>query len=411
VCEGFTRHSLLLQPWHRVYALSKRIAEKDGFSVFIISDKNPNSNQLEEIDGITVTRVNRLALLGIFGRRELEKAILKNNPHVIVWYGSPLSATYLNQLRKVGKPVIWDIDMDIPNLRALSCLSVREILNFDHNFFIPQLLAIVYPKFIMKRIANSDFIRRVLVPSQFLKNSIRRIGANPEKIRVLPSAIEKEECNNTGRENLSRSEFGFRPDEFIVTYFGSPCTLRGTDTAILGMRRIVSSKTNVKLVLLSRRGTGNTLGGNRHLKKEEEHLKKLIKRLGLTRNVQILPGIMNKSQLIRFLLVSDVVVLPFKIVFSEPPLSVLEAMSLGKVVITTNLGTLAEMVGDGRGLLIEPNDAKALAHAVLYLADHPHQAAQIGKKAKQFVAGLGDWDRVAHDFEELLGEVITNKGD
>lgn len=411
VCEGFSRRSLLLQPWHRVYAISRRMAAKEGFSVFMISDKTPNTSELEEIDNIAVTRVNRLTLVGIFGKRELAKAVLKNNPDVVVWYGSPLSAIYLNQLRAIGKPVIWDIDMDIPVLRTLSSLSFRELFNPDHNMFLPQLLTIMYPKFIMKDIANSRLVSKIVVPSQHLKKSMCKIGVDPEKIRVIPSTIEKEYSGDMSDEekSLSRSALGFKQSEFIVTYFGSPCTLRGTDTAILSMQEILASKKNVKLVILSRRKTNDASAENRHLANEEEYLRKLVRKAGIENNVQILPGIMNKAQLISYLLVSDVILLPFKIVFSEPPLSVLEAMNLGRVVITTNVGTLSEIAGDERGVLIEPSSSQALAQAILFLADHPEKAAQIGKKAKHFVAGLFDWDQVTLRFEELLRETVANR--
>jgi glycosyltransferase involved in cell wall biosynthesis len=113
---------------------------------------------------------------------------------------------------------------------------------------------------------------------------------------------------------------------------------------------------------------------------------------------------MSKKQLTDLLLISNVIVLPFKIVFSEPPLSLLEAMNLGKAVITTNLGPLAEIAGNGRGLLIEPGDAEALAQAILYLADHPEQTEKIGKKGQHFASQLADWNQISSEFEKILLE-------
>lgn len=413
VCEGFDRSSLLLQPWHRVYEISKRMAEKKGLSVFVISNKTADSREREEIDGIAITRIDRLTLVGIFGKRELAKAVKRNNPDVVVWYGTPLSAIYLNQLRMIGKPVIWDIDMDIPVLRTLSRLSFRELLHPDHNLFLPQLLTILYPKFIMKRIANSRLISRIVVPSQCLKSSMCKIGVHPSRIRVIPSAIERGDSDNLGdgEKKLSRSELGFKESEFIVTYFGSPCTLRGTDIAILSMQKVLASKKNVKLMILSRRKTEAGSAENSHLRSEEDYLRKLVRRKGIESNVRIVTGILSKAQLTSYLHISDAIVLPFKIVFSEPPLSVLEAMNLGKVVVTTNLGTLSEIVGGDRGILIEPNNAQALAQAILFLVDHPKRTAQIGKNAQRFVAGLISWDQVAVHFEGLLRRTVTNKDD
>jgi phosphatidylinositol alpha-1,6-mannosyltransferase len=409
VCEGFSRRSLLYQPWHRVHAISRRMAARKNLHVFIISDKTSNSSEIEEIDGITVSRVNRLNLLGIFGRRKLEEAVSKNDPDIVVWYGSPLSATYLNQLRRIGKPVIWDIDVDLPVSRTLSRLSFRELFNLDHNLFLPQLFTVIYPKFVMKLVANSRFVSRIIVPSQSLKDSMCKIGVVPEKIRIIPSAIERMGSNEfEDKKCLLRSAFGFDQTEFIVTYFGSPCTLRGTDTLVMSMKKILASKKNVKLVILSRRKADDS-SPDRHLKNEEDYLRKLIKRNRIDQSVQIITGIMDKAQLINYLIVSDIIVLPFKIVFSEPPLSVLEAMDLGKVVVTTDVGALTEIIGKDRGILVEPSNVQALAQAILFLYEHPENTAQIAKKAMDFTADLWDWDEVTLRFEELLSETVKER--
>jgi len=390
----------------------------------MISDKNPNSAETEELDGISIARVNRLTLMGIFGKRELAKALLKNDPDVIVWYGSPLSVIYLNQLRKIGKPVIWDIDMDIPALRTLIRLSLRELFNPDHNLFLPQLSTIFYPKLAIRVIANSRFVSKIVVPSQSLRNSMCAIGVNPEKIRVIPSTIERRDPVIFGtKKKASRSTLGFDETEFVVTYFGSPCTLRGTDTAIMSMKQILAFRKDVKLMILSRREKADgsaggkyvkseeTYFGSRHLRSEEDYLRKLIEQMGIGKNVRILPGVMNKDELISYLLLSDIIVLPFKIIFSEPPLSVLEAMNLGKVVVTTNLGTLSEIMSGERGILVEPSDAQSLAQAILFLADHREKITQIGENARRFAADLPDWDQVTFHFEELLNETVTGKDD
>jgi phosphatidylinositol alpha-1,6-mannosyltransferase len=138
-------------------------------------------------------------------------------------------------------------------------------------------------------------------------------------------------------------------------------------------------------------------------------LRKLIKRNRIDQSVQIITGIMDKAQLINYLIVSDIIVLPFKIVFSEPPLSVLEAMDLGKVVVTTDVGALTEIIGKDRGILVEPSNVQALAQAILFLYDHPENTAQIAKKAMDFTADLWDWDEVTLRFEELLSETVKER--
>jgi glycosyltransferase involved in cell wall biosynthesis len=82
-------------------------------------------------------------------------------------------------------------------------------------------------------------------------------------------------------------------------------------------------------------------------------------------------------------------------------------MSLGKVVITTNLNTLSEIVGNDRGILVEPNNPSVLAQAVLHIMDHPEQSAGFAKNAQRFVTALDDWDQVTLHFEGLLKRALN----
>ena len=163
---------------------------------------------------------------------------------------------------------------------------------------------------------------------------------------------------------------------------------------------------DIKLVIFSRRDLGEYAAADGYLETEEENLTKLVKKLGLGEHVKIIPGMLGELELKQYLYASDVIALPFKLVLSEPPLSILEAMSMGKAIVTTNLGSLSEIVGDDRGILIEPNSAEALAQAVLFLADHPEESALIGKNAQRFVASLPDWEHVALQFAEVLNEAF-----
>ena len=92
-----------------------------------------------------------------------------------------------------------------------------------------------------------------------------------------------------------------------------------------------------------------------------------------------------------YLCASDLVVLPFKIVPSEPSLGVLEALSLGKPVITTYAGGLPELVDFDRGKLIRQANIEDLSIALLDLMRSPVLLAKLGAQAKKFTSELGDF--------------------
>lgn len=408
VCQGFDRSSLLLQPWRRIYEISRRMTTR-AISVTIVSDRNSTQPQTEKIDEILIYRISHLLLAPLIKKRELVKTILKNQPDIVIWYGTPLSAVYLTQLRSIGKPVIWDIDTDINSLKIFRRISFREIFHPHHNLLWHQILTAICPRFIIRRVANSASINKIIVPSQYLKKSLCKIGVSPSKIAVIPSTIEMDDLNYPDVHEKTKElkkKLGFKPEDFIVTYFGSPSTLRGPDTAIRSMQKILTELKNVKLVILSRRELGKSTHANEYFKIEEECLKKLVRKLGIEDHVEIIPGVLDKSKLKQYVHASAVIVLPFKLIFSEPPLSVLESMSLGKVVVTTKLGALCEIVSNDRGILIEPGCSDALAQVVLFLLEHPEESAYIAKNAQRFAASLPDWDHVTLQFVKVLNEIF-----
>lgn len=377
----------------------------NAIHVTILSDKNAKDSDIEEIDGVLINRIKRLMWMPIASRNKLVGTILKSEPDLVVWYGTPFSATYLSRLKSIGKPLIWDIERGLPNLEILSRISFQELLNRHHRFLWQELLAALIPRFVIRMVANSSFISRIVVSNRSLKGSLCKIGVDPGKIAVIPSTIEKEassrlEIHENPQE--SKREAGFQTDDLLVMYFGSPCTLRGVDTAIIGMQKILTKRRQTKLLIFSRRNLTESTLGDECLRKEEEKLKRLVKNLGLDEHVEIISGILDRLELEKYLCASDIVVLPFKHILSEPPLSVLEVMNMGKAVVTTNIGSLAEIVSNNRGILIKPNSAESLAQAVLFLADHPNEAVRVGKNAQGFAASLPDWEYIALQFEELL---------
>lgn len=68
------------------------------------------------------------------------------------------------------------------------------------------------------------------------------------------------------------------------------------------------------------------------------------------------------------------------------PLSILEAMAMGKPVVATNVGGIPEIVRPGAtGYLHQHGNSKELAEAVLTLIDNPEEARRMGETAREDV--------------------------
>jgi O-antigen biosynthesis protein len=85
------------------------------------------------------------------------------------------------------------------------------------------------------------------------------------------------------------------------------------------------------------------------------------------------------------------------------PITILEAMSLGKIVISTDVGGIAEWLRDGmNGLLVEPENPHALAQAIERCMTDAKLAARLRAGARQTFALHFTIEKFAADFERLL---------
>lgn len=79
-----------------------------------------------------------------------------------------------------------------------------------------------------------------------------------------------------------------------------------------------------------------------------------------------------------------------------------EAMACETPVIVTDVGGLKEVVNNGEfGSVIPKNDAKALANAITEFITNKDNAIEIGKKARQHVLKLYNWD---NNLEIMINE-------
>ncbi len=84
-----------------------------------------------------------------------------------------------------------------------------------------------------------------------------------------------------------------------------------------------------------------------------------------------------------------------------------EAMACGVPVVSTTGGALPEVVGDA-GLLVPPEDHRALAAAITALLDAPERAADLGQAGYARVQKKFTWRRAAEKTVAAYHEVMRD---
>ena len=156
------------------------------------------------------------------------------------------------------------------------------------------------------------------------------------------------------------------------------------DTLILFVGRLVEHKNLPRLlqafaqVVKQRPRTRLLLAGSGPL---HDALAAQIGQLGLQDHALLLG---EQSEVPALMEAADLVVLPSL----REGLSnvVLEAMALGRAVLSTPVGGIPQAIDNGRhGVLVEPTDTDALAHALLTLIDDPALRERLGRAAQHKV--------------------------
>jgi len=138
--------------------------------------------------------------------------------------------------------------------------------------------------------------------------------------------------------------------------------------------------------------------------RQAERLDGRVSGNGLNGRIRVVEGFLEEADLIQHIAASDAVCLPFELLPSDVPLSILEAMALEQGVITTAVASIPELVGTDRGFLVEPGAVGSLAAQLREVAGDPEMVRERGQRARDFVQTQRTWEEMGQVLEQVLRE-------
>jgi glycosyltransferase involved in cell wall biosynthesis len=134
-------------------------------------------------------------------------------------------------------------------------------------------------------------------------------------------------------------------------------------------------------------------------------LLKLCKRLGIERNVLLVPEV---SETRDALSIMDLFVMPS--LKEGLGLALMEAMACGLPVVASGVGGIKSLIQDGcNGLLVRPAQSQELSLAILELLENPDKAGALASAAQSFISQNFSQERMVLQTEEVYRECLDAK--
>ncbi|WP_174364008.1 glycosyltransferase [uncultured Caballeronia sp.] len=218
---------------------------------------------------------------------------------------------------------------------------------------------------------------------------IRANGTESERIEVVYNGVDTTAFTAARRTGSDRAQFQLPDDACLLLFVGDLRTPRkNLDTVLKALLELPSS---VHLAV------AGYIPGSPY---PDE-----AKALGIGDRVHFLGLVKNMPTLMHSV---DAFVFPSR--YEAMSLSLLEALAAGLPVITAKTAGGAEIIGTDCGIVLDdPDDATALAGAVLKLADAPELRREMGVAARLLADQFG-WARMARRYLDLYRGFANQKG-
>jgi glycosyltransferase involved in cell wall biosynthesis len=135
-------------------------------------------------------------------------------------------------------------------------------------------------------------------------------------------------------------------------------------------------------------------------------LEERVARLGMARHVRFVDRFVGRVELTRWLEAADVFVTPYPNLDQIVSGTLSYAMGAGRAIVSTPYAYAAELLDDGRGLLMPPASPSAWADALISLLENDELRAAVGRRAHEHSRAMV-WSSVATQYRQLFTRVVT----
>ena len=232
----------------------------------------------------------------------------------------------------------------------------------------------------------------VVTLSETMRLEIIARGCLPEKVVVIPNAVDVDRFRPIPRSNQLAASLGIGPEDLVVGYISTFTAYEGIRYLIEAVAALRARGRRLKLLLV---GDG----------RDRDALVEMAEGVGLDDGTLVMPGRVPHDDVQAYYSIIDVFVVPRtadRVSTLVTPLKPFEAMAMERVLVVSDVAPLREIVTPNEtGLVFRSQDAAHLAEVIEGALDDPDLRARMGRQAREWVASSRTWAHNGARYRQL----------
>jgi len=220
-----------------------------------------------------------------------------------------------------------------------------------------------------------------------------------KRLNLIPNGVDLNEYNFEIDKKKVRAEFDIKDKEILIGIVGRLVEGKGFSDFLKAAQIIGLNNVNVKFIIVGDSGNED--------KKYEIYLKNLAVNLGLFERT-IFTG--WREDVREIMSVVDIIVQPSSTFPEGFPLTIIEAMALGKPLVVTDVPGSSEIVVNGKtAYLVPPAKPEKLAEAIEKLINNRELALNMGEMGRKRVETLFSLEIIINKLENLYSSLLKKE--
>ena len=280
--------------------------------------------------------------------------------------------------------------------RILRCPTVHTVYSPISSYLDNQKFKMILNPFISYKVLQ--LVHHIVAISQNVATSLKTIGIQPDKISLIPPAVDTERFT-ISTNSYWRAKLEIPQDALVALFVGNLSRNKGIDILLDAIGILKDQLPDLHCIITTELKHAGFIQREQEIEARINHLgiRDQVIRLNI---VNDMPGLMGAA---------DCIVLPFlsTIGITDYPMAALEAMAVGKPVIASRVGGIPEIIRHREtGLLVSPGNPQSLAEGLHQLFNEPDRGRKWGLSGAAMVRSLFSISNVAISTKTLYEEVI-----